>query len=284
MASPVRSGLGNPTNTSVVGPLAKFIRTKLDRGWRRFATGLSFVIFGIGGLSLGLLVLPLMSLIVRDSAKRTAYARRAVAFLFRRFIGIMHGLGLLTYEMRGFEKLQRKGLLILSNHPSLIDTVFLLGFIRNSTCVAGDRLYRNPVMEKPLSAAGFIRNDAGIDVMTDCVAALDSGLNVLIFPEGTRTPLNSGTPRLKRGGANIAIRADRNITPVIIQCSPRTLMKGQRWWQIPDRKPHWTLTVGEDIAVQEFSQDDESPALAVRRLTAYLEQYFTTSGPPHAIS
>lgn len=283
MANPVRQGLGNPTNTSIIGPAAKFVRMKLDRGWRRFATGLSFTIFGVTGLALGLVLFPLLNLVVRNAARRTEYSRRTIAWTFRRFIGIMRGLGLLTYELKGFEKLQRNGLLVLSNHPSLIDTVFLLGFIRNSTCVADDALFRNSVTEKPLRAAGFIRNDAGINVMTDCVTALDSGLNVLIFPEGTRTRLNSPI-KLKRGGSNIAVRAERNITPVIIQCSPRTLMKGQKWWQIPDRPPHFTLQVEDDIAVQSFSQDDESPALAVRRLTAYLEQYFTTQSPAHAIS
>ena len=283
MANPMRSGLGHPTDTRTTGSAATFLRTKLDRGWRRFATGLSFAIFGGSGLALGLVAFPLLNLMVRDSARRMAYSRRTIAWTFRRFIGIMHGLGLLTYELRGFEKLHRTGLLVLSNHPSLIDTVFLLGFIPNSTCVVDDALFRNSFTEKPLRAAGFIRNDAGSNVMTDCVAALDAGLNVLIFPEGTRTPV-SNTVRLKRGGSNIAIRSERNITPVIIHCSPRTLMKGEKWWQIPARPPLFSLQVGEDIAVQGFRQDDESPALAVRRLTAYLEQYFTTQNPAHASS
>ena len=84
--------------------------------------------------------------------------------------------------------------------------------------------------------------------------------------------------------ANIAIRAERNLTPIIIHCSPRTLMKGEKWWQIPVRPPLYSFAVGDDIAVHTFSSDDESPALAVRRLTAYLEQYFTTQSPAHAIS
>lgn len=259
-----------------------YLSRKLDRGWRRFATGLSFAIFGAAGLLLGGVIFPLLSLVVRDRTRRANTARHTIAWTFRRFIGIMHGLGLLEYELKGFEKLDREGLLVLSNHPSLIDTVFLLGFVRNSTCVVNDELFRNSFTEKPLVAAGFIRNSEGIEVMTQCVDALDAGLNVLIFPEGTRTPLD-GQIRMRRGVANIAVRAERNLTPVTIQCSPRTLMKGEKWWQIPDQPPHYTLEVGEDIAVQSFSRDDDSPALAVRRLTAYLEQYFTTRSPAHAI-
>ena len=264
-------------------PPRGFVWTKLDRGWRRFATGLSFVIFGTVGLFLGALFFPALSLFVREQERRAQYARRTISWTFRRFIGIMHGLGLLDYELRGFEKLHRKGLVVIANHPSLIDTVFLLGFVNNSIAVADDELFRNSFTGAPLRAAGFIRNNLGATVLDNCVAALDAGMNVVIFPEGTRTP-RSGTVKLKRGVANIAIRAERNLTPIIIQCSPRTLMKGEKWWQIPERPPHFSFVVGDDIAVQSFSSDDESPALAVRRLTAYLEQYFTTQSPAHAIS
>ncbi|MGV3708138.1 MAG: lysophospholipid acyltransferase family protein [Gemmatimonas sp.] len=229
------------------------------------------------------MLFPVMFFFVRDPGNRATRARLTIAWTFRRFIGIMHGLGLLTYELRGFDRLSRRGLLVIANHPSLIDTVFLQGFVQNSTPVVNEELFRNRFTAKALRAAGFVRNDGGSNVMTDCMAALDAGLNVLIFPEGTRTPAN-GQVSLKRGVANIAVRGERNLTPIIIQCSPRTLMKGQKWWQIPERPPHFTLTVGDDIAVHAFRGDDESPALAVRRLTAYLEQYFTTQHPAHVIS
>ena len=260
-----------------------FVFSKLDRGWRRFATGLSFFLFGTVGLFLGVLYFPALRLFVRETERQANLARRTISWTFRLFVGIMRGLGLLDYELLGFEKLNRKGLVVIANHPSLIDTVFLLGFVQNSIAVVDDELFRNSFTGAPLRAAGFIRNDAGAAVLDNCVAALDAGLNVVIFPEGTRTP-RDGTVKLKRGVANIAIRAERNLTPIIIECSPRTLMKGEKWWQIPERPPHYSFAVGDDIAVHTFSSDDESPALAVRRLTAYLEQYFTTQSPAHAIS
>ncbi len=271
------------TRPTAMMPPRGFVWTKLDRGWRRFATGLSFAIFGTAGLFLGALYFPALNIFVRQKERRAQYARGTIAWTFRLFIAIMRTLGLLDYELLGFEKLNRKGLVVIANHPSLIDTVFLLGFVQNSIAVVNDELFRNAFTGAPLRAAGFIRNDAGSAVLDDSVAALDAGLNVIIFPEGTRTP-RSGTVKLKRGVANIAIRAERNLTPIIIQCSPRTLMKGEKWWQIPERPPHFSIAVGDDIAVQTFSSDDDSPALAVRRLTAYLEQYFTTQSPAHAIS
>jgi len=263
-------------------PAGNFLWYKLGRLWRLVATGLSFFIFGASGLALGAIVFPLLTLIVRNKTIRANRSRETLAWTFRRFIGIMRSLGLLDYELKGFEKLSRDGLLVIANHPSLIDTVFLLGFVPNSTCVVDDSLYRNSFTAGPLQASGYIRNDAGMNVLTECIEALDAGTNVLIFPEGTRTPRN-GTIRMRRGVANIAVRAKRNLTPVTIQCSPRTLMKGEKWWQIPERPPHFSLEVGDDIVVQPFSRDDDSPAMAVRRLTAYLEHYFTTQSPAHAI-
>ena len=132
-----------------------------------------------------------------------------------------------------------------------------------------------------MRAAGFIQNSAGSDVFSQCTAALEAGLNVLIFPEGTRTR-EDGVIRLRRGAANIAVRHGHNVTPVIIRCAPRMLMKGGKWWQVPPRPSYFSLRVGEDIAVQTFMRDDDAPALAVRRLTTYLEQYFTTESLEHA--
>lgn len=258
------------------------MRKAAGHAWRVFATGFSFFVFGLAGLVLGLLLFPLLGVLVRPRETRTRVARETISWTFRRFVGIMRGLGLLRYDLLEFERLERSGLLVLANHPSLIDTVFLLGFIRNSTCVVDEHLFENRFTARPLRAAGFIRNSAGTDVFTQCISALDSGLNVLIFPEGTRTRLD-GVIRLRRGAANIAVRADRDITPVIIRCTPRMLVKGEKWWQVPARPPYFSLRVGDDIAAQSFRHEEDAPALAVRRLTTYLEQYFTSESVAHAV-
>lgn len=116
-------------------PATNFLWTKLDRWWRTFATGFSFFVFGATGLFLGAVVFPLMNLFVRDRTRLAQLARGTIAWNFRWYIGLMKGLGLLTYEFRGFEKFERDGLLVLSNHPSLIDTIFLLGFVRDRKSV-----------------------------------------------------------------------------------------------------------------------------------------------------
>ncbi|MBV8634950.1 MAG: 1-acyl-sn-glycerol-3-phosphate acyltransferase [Burkholderiaceae bacterium] len=253
----------------------------LSRIWRIFATGLSFAVFGAGGLVLRLLVFPLLNLAVRQPKRRTTAARAVVRFAFLGFVALMNGLGVLRYEVVGRERLERHGLLILANHPTLIDTVFLLAFVRQAGCVVKGALWRNPFTRGPISAAGYLNNDKGLGLLDDCIAALEDGENLIIFPEGTRTPAD-GAVQMKRGAANVAVRGARDVTPVVISCEPATLCKGEKWWQVPPRRAQFRIEVREDIRIAEFIGEDVPEAMAARRLTKYLEEYFTEGRRQHA--
>ncbi len=100
--------------------------------WRVAATGFCFAVFGIGGLVLRVAVFPLLYLVFWQSAERINAARNVIRILFRGFIGLMKYSGVLRYEIIGLDKLARNGLLILANHPTLIDTVFLMAYVNPS--------------------------------------------------------------------------------------------------------------------------------------------------------
>ena len=65
---------------------------RLDHAWRVFGTGLSFVAFGLGGLLLGVLVMPVL-LLMRDPVARRRRARRVVQVAFASHLRLMRGLG-----------------------------------------------------------------------------------------------------------------------------------------------------------------------------------------------
>ena len=249
--------------------------------WRMLATGLSFALFGLGGLLLRVLVFPLLSLCVRAPQARVRAARTVIRVSFRAFVGIMRGLGVLRYEVSGLDKLARGGQLILANHPTLIDTVFLIAFVRNADCIVKGGLWNNPFTGGPVRAAGYICNDRGPQLIADCIASLGAGGNLIVFPEGTRTP-RSGVVELKRGAANIAVRGTRAVTPVLISCDPLTLGKGEKWWRVPPRRASFHIEVGDDIGIDRFSGPGVTDVLAARRLTAYLQHYFMKEDPRHA--
>lgn len=254
---------------------------RLGRYWRVLATGISFTVFGIGALLLRLLVFPLLTLVVHERPLRVAAARTTIAFTFRVFVGLMRALGVLRYQIVGLEKLERGGLLILANHPTLIDTVFLMAFVKRADCIVKSALWNNPFTSGPVRAAGYISNADGADLVQACVASLKAGNNLIIFPEGTRTPAD-GVISLKRGAANIAIRGARAVTPVLIGCHPPTLGKGEKWWRVPSSQVMFRIEVGDDIDVARFTSSGTTEVMAVRHLTDHLQQLFTNENQVHA--
>jgi 1-acyl-sn-glycerol-3-phosphate acyltransferase len=256
------------------------IGRRMNLYWRVAATGFSFGVFGMGGLVLRLLVFPALNLLVRQRERRVAWSRTVIRLAFRAYVELMRVVGVLRYEIRGLERLERGGLLILANHPTLIDTVFLMAFVKNADCIVKGELWNNPFTRGPVRAAGYINNAGGADLIDDCIASLRRGNNLIVFPEGTRTP-GDGVISMKRGAANIAVRGARDMTPVLIRCEPATLGKGEKWWRVPPRRVRFEIEVQEDLAIGQFA-GGASDVMAARQLTDFLQVYFTGKCQRHA--
>jgi 1-acyl-sn-glycerol-3-phosphate acyltransferase len=243
----------------------------VNRYWRVFGTGLGFLAVGVGGI----FIFPMLNLVIRERKRRQRIARNLVQWTFRCIVRSMCALGVFQYEARGLQRLERRGLLILANHPTLIDIVFLMAFVQQADCIVKAGLWRNPFTRATVRAAGYIANDDdSVRVIEDCVVSVRDGGNLIIFPEGTRTPAN-GTISLKRGAANIAVRAPCAVTPVRIRCAPPMLIKGEKWWRLPARSSHFSFEVMEDIDSRPFLTAAGSEALAARQLTGCLQEYFS---------
>ncbi len=244
-----------------------------SRLWRLIATVVCYTVFGLGGLLLHVFIFPLMKMVIWQRPRQMFYAKSVVHQACRLFIGLMRMLGVLQYEVIGQERLHGEGLLILANHPTLIDTVFLMAFVKNADCIVKADLKTNPFTRGAVNAAGYIFNNQGSELIDDCVKSLQGGNNVIVFPEGTRTAPD-GQIRLKRGAATIAVRAKCNVTPVLMTCWPPTLGKGDKWWKIPRVKVTFRIEVQEELMIAPFIHEAKSDTLAARHLTAYLQTYF----------
>lgn len=247
----------------------------IERVWRLFWTGLAFVFFGIGGLLLSLTAFPLIHLLARDGERRAIYAQWLVHKAFKCHVFYMTCFGVIEVRMSGAEKLAGdRGTLIVSNHPSLLDVVLLISAMKRAQCIVKYQLWQNPFLRGVVSAADYIRNDGDPEkLIDDCARELHRGANILIFPEGSRTV--PGVPmKLQRGVANIAIRANAPIRLVTIECDPPSLMKGQKWYEIPPVRSRFTITVHGLIEMKHF-MGDSSPSIAARHLNAYLAEQLT---------
>lgn len=242
----------------------------LDRFWRLIATAISFGLFGLGGLVLALTVFPLYNLLVRDREKRAELAQSTVHAVWRFYVGVMAFIGVLTFECHGEEILRNeRGCLVVANHPSLLDIVFIMSFMQRTQCVVKAGVWRNPFMSGAVTAANYIPNLGDPEkLLDDCAAALRAGHNLVIFPEGSRTPPGQKR-KYQRGFARVALKANAPVRLVTVTCTPPTLLKGEPWYKIPLTRPHWVIRVHERLEAADLSLQ---PTIAVRRLCARVEQ------------
>lgn len=239
--------------------------------WRLFATGASFVFFGLGGLVLCVLILPLLRLWPGDAVARRTRAREAVHRAFYLHMQFMYRTRVLDFRIEGGERLGQPGQLVIANHPSLIDVIFLISQIRDTNCVVKASLWNNPCMRGAVRAAQYISNNGSPDMLEQAADVLRAGQTLVMFPEGTRTTPGRA-PVFHRGAAAIALRGARMVTPVFITVTPTTLTKAEPWYRIPDRRVMVLLRVGADIDPVRFNN---APApIASRRLNQYLHELF----------
>lgn len=242
------------------------------RAWRIFASGLSFSVFGVGALLVTVTALPVICLLIRAPSARRYRLQRTFSGGCRFFIGFMKALRLVEWQVQGRERLEGRGLLVLANHPSLLDAVFLLAWMPEAVCVVKQPLYRNPFLGWPVRAAGYIDNENPQKLVQACVSALHRGDNLILFPEGTRS-VPGRAAVFKRGAARIAAGSRAPLVPVRIKCQPLALAKGMRWYQLPDRPVGYYFDIGITVDGARFTRaPGESAAQEARRVTAALEQ------------
>ena len=63
--------------------------------------------------------------------------------------------------------------------------------------------------------------------------------------------------------------------PVLIDCSPTTLTKREKWYNIPRRRFHLRIEVLAPFSTRPWIDADTAPPIAARQLTQALETFFT---------
>ena len=179
----------------------------MTRPWIRLPrsalSGAFFVIYGLFALPFAAL-LPFMT--------RRA-GRLSVRLLYRLFVFLARITGL--YAVR-FDPPppapDGRGRVFVMNHVSLIDICVLLANLSDSMCIAKASAKRNPFHSVVVNRLMIANDSGGEKTVADAVRHIEEGVNVVVFPQGTR-----GGESLRRGAARIA------------------LAKGQPWWDVGDK-------------------------------------------------
>lgn len=229
-----------------------------------------FIFFGIGALILGYIITPIWAIFPPYKLEKKYKAQYLIHMIFRFMLYMMQLLGLIKIKFNNFTQLEQdEGCLILANHPSLLDYVAIISQLPRCENIVKASLWHNFIVKKIITQADYIPHLQTTDMWHEIKTRLLAGNNLLMFPEGTRT-IPGEKINIKRGAAQIALRANVSIRIIHINCTPPALTKQRKWYVPPSFKPELILTVGEKIDPQIFLQDNELPSIAARKLTKYI--------------
>lgn len=172
---------------------------------------------------------------------------------------------------------------LVANHPTLMDVTAILATVSNTVTVVKPVVYRRVLLGTSLRHAGFLegpeRSAQQLSrMMEDAEARLAEGYNVLIFPEGTRSPQGEVLP-FSRAAFEIACRAKVPVVPIAIRCDPPWLSKELPIYTIPRDVAHMRLDFLAPIDPADL--DYRSRALRKAARTSIIE-HLEHASAPHA--
>lgn len=239
---------------------------------------LAIVYFGVGAVFLAIFVFPFIHLFA--SRKKQDFGVTARAYVSHTFRIFLDGLNLTHTSIRrvddaeAYRKIHSK--IIIANHPSLLDFVYIMSLVPNSTCIVRGSLTKTPLAGVIKQA--YITNTTEFDdVLVECKKLTDQGCNVIIFPEGTRTPRH-GQNNYKKGAARIALYCGCDVQPIFIGGSDKYgLGKHDPLWSYNHVEPYlYDFKLLPVISVDEFK--DMSAPMAAKHLTEKMEQVIRGAG------
>ena len=237
----------------------------------------AITVFGVGAVILAVFVFPFIRLFTLRRKDFGVVARAYVSHTFRVFLGFLNLLHVSIRKVENeddYRNIHSK--IIIANHPSLLDFVYIMSLVPNSTCIVRGGLTKTPL--RGVIKQAYITNTTTFeDMCVECKKLTDMGCNVIIFPEGTRTPRH-GKNNYKKGAARIALYCGCDVQPIFIGGSDKYgLGKHDPLWSYNHVEPYlYDFKKLPVISIDEYK--DLSEPIAAKRLTDKMEQVLNSAG------
>lgn len=225
------------------------------------------VVVGVLMLAATLLLGPLVA--VTAPGKRKSRARSVIQQVFRFFMWLFQSTGMVNSRFDELDRLSAtEPVIVIANHPCLLDAVFLVSRLPNAVCIMKASLSWNPLLGLGAKLAGYIPNSSSHGLVRGAVQSLNDGGQLVIFPEGTRT---RGKPmaEMKAAFATIARRAEVPVVPVVIESDSRFLSKGWPLWRTPAFPITYRFRVGRPL----------EPTLSREQMLTRVEDFYQRELP-----
>ncbi|MCR4948877.1 MAG: 1-acyl-sn-glycerol-3-phosphate acyltransferase [Treponema sp.] len=242
---------------------------------------IAILCFGLGAILLAIFVFPFIRLFTLHKKDFGIIARAYVSHTFRVFLGNLNicKTSLLKVEdKQAYRNIHSK--IIVANHPSLLDFVYIMSLVPNSTCIVRGGLTHTPL--RGVIKQAYITNTTDFnDVLVECKKLTDKGCNVIVFPEGTRSP-RIGQNSYKKGAARIALYCGCDVLPLFIGGSDKYgLGKHDPLWSYNHVEPYlYDIKMLPVISIGQFK--DLSEPIAAKHLTEEMEKIIRSAGDEYA--
>jgi 1-acyl-sn-glycerol-3-phosphate acyltransferase len=236
------------------------------RALRTLLVALCFAGFWSGAVAIGWLWLPIAGLWPGSRAERMHRLHRVVRRGFRLFHAVMHALRL-YHRTSPAPSLRPAGspVVLVANHPTLCDVTSIASLFPDVVAVARPSFAANPLLGRLVRGCGFV--PTGAHLLGDCLERLRMGFDVLVFPEGTRSPRGGALHPFHRGAFELAARAGVPIVLLKLTCVPPALSKGLPIWKVSDHMAVLTVEPFDII-------DPAATGLDSRALCRMIEQRY----------
>ena len=200
-----------------------------------------------------------------------ALGRWAIATIFRMVWAMAVGAGLLRLDAAALNALRDEhGLIIVANHPSMMDALILVAHLPRSACIMKASLLRNVFLGGGARLARYVSNQSPLGMVRRAVQVLKEGGQLVMFPEGTRTTLAPLNP-FDHSVSLIAKHAGAPIQTAFIDTDSPYLGKGWPLWKLPPLPVVINIRLGERFAPQADAD----------ALLRQIEAYYRAGVKPH---
>ena len=233
-----------------------------------FAAGISlaYVIFAIGCCRL---ILQTWWLRWRNVSpeQRVHRLRATVSRLCRWYLTYHSRLRLMSLEYRDKREITHG--LIVANHPSLVDALWILATQPNACCVLKGDLRQSPLLRSLVEELDYVSNHDPEQLLAEGSRRLANGEALLVFPEATRTQPGQ-LPEFRLGAAELLVRSGAVVHPIVIHKTETYLCKEQAWYQFPRRPMRWRI----DFMPPQQPDITGNARTCRRQITAQLQAFF----------
>ncbi len=230
---------------------------------------LLLMLLALMSLVWNLVALVLHPIMNEERGRRTG--RAGIAYGYRIFWTIADAVGMMRLDVKELDRLsaQPGGLVVVANHPMLLDGVLLASRLPRASCIMSSKLLGNVFIGAGARFARYICSDHPLSMIKKAVADVRAGALLIIFPEGTRT-VDRRVNRFKPGVTLIAKKAGVPIQTVFIETSSPFLTKG---WPIL-RPPPFPIEISVRLGERFEPEADHE------KLLSDIEAYFLANLRP----